>query len=230
MKVTKLIAAIIGVPMVIGSFMLSVGGGIALAVPDSDGWVSTGQVRFETDSAALVGDDIEIDFGGSFADGRTFVSWDEIPAELTVISRNGKSVFVGIARQEDARAYLAGVAADRVTSFDHHHDVQHVSGTFQAEPPGASDIWVASTVDGTLEWDVRNGDWAIVALNADGSPGIDVGITAAAKIPFLRGIGVVLIATGLLGMTAGALLSYYGVRRVRSAPSSLAAEASPIVT
>ena len=48
MKITKLIAAVIGVPMVIGSFALAVGGGIAIAVPDDDGWVSTGPVRMTT--------------------------------------------------------------------------------------------------------------------------------------------------------------------------------------
>lgn len=232
MRITKLVAAVVGVPLVIGSFMLAVGGGIALAVPDDDGWITTGPVRFETDAAALIGDDIEIDFGGKFADGRTFVSWGEIPAELEVSSRNDKSVFIGIARQEDARAYLRGVAIDRVTSFDDHHDIEHVAGTYQAPSPAETDIWVASAVDGTVEWDVRSGDWAIVALNADGSPGIDLGVTASAQIPFLTAIGVVLIVLGTLGMTAGGLLTYYGVRRAPASqqPAQTPPGANPIVT
>ena len=233
MKITKLIAAIVGVPMVIGSFMLAVGGGIALAVPDDDGWVTTGPIGFATDSAALVAEDVEIDFGDKVANGRTFVSWGEIPAELEVDSRNGKSVFIGIARQDDARTYLSGVALDRLTSFDDRHDVEHVAGTYQATPPAEADIWVASTVDGTLEWDIRSGDWAIVALNEDGSPGIDLGVKASAQIPFLTAIGIVLIVLGVLGMTAGGLLTYYGVRRVRSPqPMTPAppADANPIVT
>ncbi len=233
MKITKLIAAVVGVPMVIGSFMLAVGGGIALAVPDEDGWVSTGPVGFATDAAALVAEDIEIDFGKEVADGRTFVSWGEIPTELEISSRNGKSVFVGIARQDDARAYLSGVASDRLTSFDDHHDVEHVAGAYQATPPAESDIWVASAVDGTLEWEIRSGDWAIVALNNDGSPGIDLGVTASAQIPFLTAIGVVLVALGVLGMTGGALLTYFGVRRVRDQQTTAPVpppDANPIVT
>ena len=233
MKVTKLIAAVVGVPMVIGSFLLTVGGGIALAVPDDDGWVSTGPVGFTTDSSALIAEDIELDFGDRVADGRTFVSWGEIPAELEVNSRNGKSVFVGIARQEDARAFLNGVALDRLTSFDDRHDVEHVAGIYQATPPAESDIWAASTVDGTLEWDIREGDWAIVALNSDGSPGIDIGVKASAQIPFLTAIGVVLIVLGVIGMTGGALLTYYGVRRVRDLQATSPippSDANPIVT
>ncbi len=215
MRITKLLAAVVGVPLVIGSFFLAVGGGIALAVPDDDGWVTAGPVRLQTDSPALIGDDIEIDFGGSVADGRTFVSWGEIPAEIEISSRNGKSVFIGIAERADAAAFLDGVAADRLTSFDDDHDVEHIMGAYQATPPGETDIWVASSVDGVLEWDIHSGDWAIVALNADGSPGIDIGVTGSAKIPFLTALGVIFIAAGVVGMTVGVLLTYYGVRRVR---------------
>ena len=234
MRISKLIAAVIGVPMVIGSFALAVGGGIALAVPDDDGWISAGPVRLQTDSAALVGDDLQIDFGGTVADGRTFVSWGEIPAEIEITSRNGKDVFVGIATQQDARAYLDGVALDRLTSFDHDHDVEHVLGTYQAIPPTETDIWVASSTNGVLEWDIHSGDWAIVAVNADGSPGLDVGVTGSAKIPFLTAIGVVFIALGVLGMTAGSLLTYYGVRRVKdprqTASTPPVASPDPIVS
>ncbi len=231
MRITKLVAAVIGVPMVIGSFALAVGGGIALAVPDDDGWVSAGPVRLQTDSAALVGDDLDIDFGGSVADGRTFVSWGEIPAEIEVTSRNGKAVFVGIATQEDAREYLTGVSLDRLTSFDDDHEVEHVLGAYQAIPPTETDIWVASSFDGLLEWDIHSGDWAIVAVNMDGSPGIDVAVTGSAKVPMVTAIGVILIALGGLGMTAGSLLTYYGIRRVRE-PSRATppTTAEPIVT
>lgn len=232
MKITKLIAALVGVPMVIGSFMLAVGGGVALAVPDDNGWVTTGPIGFATDSAALVAEDVEVDFGHKATGGRTFVSWGEIPAELEVSSRNNKSVFVGIAQQDDAREYLSGVARDRLTSIDDDHDVEHVAGANQAPPPTESDIWVASTVDGILEWDIRSGDWSIVALNADGSPGIDLGVTASAQIPFLTAIGVVLIVLGVLGVTAGVFLTYYGVRRVRDPQPTRTVpppEANPIV-
>ena len=215
MRITKLVAAVIGVPMIIGSFALAVAGGIAIAVPDDDGWVSTGPIRMKTDAAALVGDDIEIDLGGHFADGRTIVHWGELPAELEIASRNDKSVFIGIAEQDDARAYLAGVAVDRISSLDDDHDVEHVYGTYAATPPGDVDIWVASGVDGILEWDVQEGDWAIVALNADGSPGVDVAVSASARIPFLTTLGVILVALGIGGMTAGGFLTYFGVRRVR---------------
>ena len=216
MRITKLIAAVVGVPVILASIAMTIAGGIALTIPDDNGWVSTGPVHLRTDAAALVGDDIEIDFGRSIRDGRSFVSWGEIPTEIEVTSRNQKSVFVGIATQGDARAFLDGVAADRLSSFDGDHDVEHVAGTYQAIAPTDTDIWVASSVDGVLKWDISPGEWTIVALNADGSPGIDVGVTASAKIPFLTTLGAILIALGLIGMPAGGFLTYYGVRKVRT--------------
>ena len=96
------------------------------------------------------------------------VSWGEIPARIEVSSRNDKSIFVGVARASDADAFLAGVARDEVSSFDHDrdHDMVHLRGAYQAPSPLDTDIWVASTVDGVLEWDIRDGDWAIVALRS----------------------------------------------------------------
>lgn len=215
MRISKLVAAVIGVPMIVGSFAVGVAGGIALAVPDDDGWISTGPVRITTEAVALVGEDIEIDFGDHFTDGRTIVGWEAIPARLEIDSRNDKSVFVGIASQDDARDYLHGVAVDRVVSFDDDPKLNHVDGAFVAPPPTSEDIWVASSVDGTLSWDVADGDWAIVALNADGSAGVDVSLNGSARVPFLGVLGVVLIALGFLGMTAGGFLTYYGIRQVR---------------
>lgn len=221
MRVTKLVAAVIGVPMVIGSFALVIGGGLALAVPDDDGWISTGPVRMTTDAVALVAENIEIDLGGHFTDGRTSIGWEAIPARLETASRSDKSVFVGIASETDAREYLAGVATARVTSFDDDPSLHYREGASAVAPPETMDIWVASSVAGDLDWAVTEGDWAIVVLNEDGSAGVDVALTGSARIPFLTGIGVVLIVIGLIGMTFGSLLTYYGVRRVReSRPTS----------
>jgi hypothetical protein len=215
MRITKLIAAFLGVLMVIGSFGITVAGGIALAVPDDDGWVSGGPIRMRTETVGFVAEDIEIDFGEHANRRGTFIGWDAIPARFNADSRNDKNVFVGIATAADARAYLSGVAVDRVESWDDDPEFTYVPGESSVAPPESQDIWVASNATGDLEWDISNGDWAIVVLNADGTPGVDVGVTGSARIPFLRTIGVVLIAAGLVGMTLGGLLTYYGVRRVR---------------
>lgn len=230
MRPTKLIAAFLGVLMVIGSFGIAVAGGIALAVPDDDGWVSAGPIRMRTDAVGLVGEHIEIDFGQHANRRGTFIGWDAIPAKFEVDSRNGKAVFVGIANSADAHAYLSGVAIDRVESWDDDPELVYVPGQLSIAPPETQDIWVASNASGALDWDISDGDWAIVVLNSDGSSGVDVAVTGSARIPFLRTLGVILVAAGLIGITVGGLLTYYGVRRVREPQPTMAPPAQPLVS
>ena len=201
--------------MIIGSFALAVGGGIALAIPDDEGWISTGPVRMTTDAVALVGDDIEIDLGDHVGDGHAFIGWHTIPARIQVEPKADSDVFIGVARDGDAQAYLAGVATAQVNSFDRPPTLRHHDGARTITPPGDMDIWVASSTHGDLRWDMSEGEWTVVVLNADGSAGVDVALTGSAQVPFLGAIGVVLIALGLIGLTVGTLLTYYGVRRVR---------------
>ena len=68
---------------------------------------------------------------------------------LEVSSRNGKPVFVGIARTKDASAYLRGTAHATVTDF--HSDP--FRAVYRAEPgaarpapaaPASKPIWAAS--------------------------------------------------------------------------------------
>lgn len=215
MRVTKLLAAGLGFLMIIGSFALAVAGGVALAVPDDDGWISAGPVRLSTEAVGFVGEDIELDLGEHIRNRRTFVGWDAIPARFEVDSRNDKDIFIGVASAAEARSYLAGVAMDRIEDFHHDPELVQVTGAYSIAPPTEQTFWVASSTDGNLSWDVGDGEWAIVVLNADGSSGVDVSVTGSARIPFLGVIGVVLIAVGLVGMSVGGFLTYYGVRRVR---------------
>ncbi len=215
MGVTKLVAALVGLPMVLGGLALTVFGGIALAVPDDDGWISAGPLRVSSEAVALVGEDIRIDLGDHVGNGGTFVGWDGIPARLEADSRNGKDIFIGVASARDVATYLSGVAVARIESFHHEPEFEERSGSAAVAPPADQGIWVASSVDGSLDWNVTDGEWAVVMLNSDGSAGVDVSMTGAARIPYLGVIGVVAIALGLIGMTFGSLLTYYGVRAVR---------------
>ncbi len=216
MRVTKLIAALVGVPMVLGSLAITVLGGVALAVRDGEGWVSAGPVRVSSEVVALVGEDIRIDMGDHVGTGGTFIGWDGIPARLEATSRNGKDVFIGVASDADAASYLSGVAVASVESLHRDPEFDERTGLTTIAPPAEQNIWVASSVDGSLDWDVTDGDWAIVLLNSDGTAGLDVSLSGAARIPYLGVIAAVAIALGLIGMTCGSLLTYYGVRAVRT--------------
>lgn len=227
MRFGKLLAAIVGVPMVIAGIAMTVAGGVALAVPNDDGWVSAGPLRMRTEAVGFVGEDLHVDLDHNVADRRTFIGWDVIPARVDVSSRNGKDIFVGIASTADARAYLAGVAVDRVESLHDEHDIFQVDGAFSIAPPDTQDFWVATNGDGEVEWSLADGDWSVVVLNSDGTAGVDVAVTGSARIPFLSVIGGALIALGLIASIVGSLLTYYGVRESRSRPTSPAALSPP---
>lgn len=209
MRIGKLIAAVTGVLLVITGIGLGVAGGIALAVPDDDGWVSVGPVRVDSSAAAIVGDDIDIDLGETVADGNTFISWAAIPTRIAV---DGDGVFVGIGPVAEVEQYLDGVAVAHA-DWDHRDiDIDGYVPGGSAGDPTAQTFWVASTTDGVLEWDLAGGDWAVVVMNADGSPGIDVALDAAARVPWLPAIGVGVLILGGAFLAGGIALTYAGVR------------------
>jgi len=219
MRIGKLIAAILGGMMILAGFGMAVGGAVAVALPDDEGWIESPRFRVSSDAVALVGDDIDVDLEPEFVGGRTLVSWEAIPARLEFDSRNDKDIFIGVARQSDVDSYLAGVAIDRVDLFHEEHGGGLVLGTTEVVAPTDQDFWVASSTTGMLDWDVADGEWTIAVLNTDGSSGVDVAVTAAAKVPFLRGIGVGLIIFGVVGLALGATLVYFGVRQVPERPA-----------
>jgi hypothetical protein len=142
---------------------------------------------------------------------------------LAVESSAGKPVFVGIARTSDVSNYLHGTSYTSVTDVDYspfhasYRDRDH--GGERPARPADQDFWAASAHGSgtqTLAWDLEDGDWSIVVMNADGSRGVDTDISAAAKVPFLGTLGWVSLGGALvLLITAGTLL-YLGLRTPRA--------------
>ena len=75
--------------MLLAGAGMTTAGAVALGVADGDGWVTTPTARVSTDTAALVGTDIDVDLGQAI-DDRTFFSFDGIPTAVEVASRNGQ--------------------------------------------------------------------------------------------------------------------------------------------
>ena len=86
MRIGKLLAAIVGAVVLLAGAGMTTAGAIALGAADGDGWVSAPRTRLSTDTAALVGADIEVDLGEAI-DERTFVSFDDIPTRIEIDSR-----------------------------------------------------------------------------------------------------------------------------------------------
>ena len=93
-----------------------------------------------------------------------------------------RSVFVAIARAADVSRYLTGLSYLTVTAFG-DQDVAQRLGIAAPAPPATALDWSAQaegTGTQTLRWTARTGDWTVVVMNPDGSPGVtartDVGV------------------------------------------------------
>ena len=137
-------------------------------------------------------------------------------------------MFVGIARTSDVSRYLRGSAHAVVTDIDYspfRAEYSERGGTGPLAPPASERFWdVAAHGTGTqtLTWNVEDGDWSVVVMNADGSAGVDAGVKAGAEISFLDEAGWVLLGSGLLALTGAAALLYTGVRPRRDPGRSAA--------
>ncbi len=194
-------------------------GGLALwgdSQKDSDGYISTDTHRFEAGTRALATENLDVDLGDA--------DWVAQPNDLgkvrvQVDSRGNKPVFVGIARTSEVENYLAGVSHSTLTDvntspFDADYD-DH-AGNRRPVAPAHSQIWAASEHGSgkqTLKWDIEDGDWSVVVMNADGSAGVDADISTGANVPFLDEIGWTAIGSGGFVLIVGVALLVMGIRR-----------------
>ena len=206
MVVGGIVSAVLAVGLIVG------GGALIWAdtSKDADGYLMTGKHHFAAKTAAMRTENMDINLDGAdWLVGEDMLGKVRIKAD----SENGKPVFIGIARTSAVDRYLEGVASTTVTDLDYapfHVSYRSHPGTNQAVPPGKSRIWAASTHGNgrqTLNWEMKEGDWSVVVMNADGSPGIAAKIKTGASIPVLTplawttmgaGILFAILATGLL--------------------------------
>jgi hypothetical protein len=197
-------------------------GGAALwgdSQKDADGYLSTDSHRFAASTHALASESLDVDLDGAewLMDSEDFGE-----VRLNVAPQGDEPVFVGIAPTDQVSQYLRGVAHRSVTDVDYwpfEASYAERAGDRRPAPPEEQSIWAASAQGAgpqTLEWDVEDGDWSVVVMNADGSPGVDAGISAGAKIPLLSEIGWSAIGTGAVLLVAAAGLLVVGIRTPRN--------------
>jgi hypothetical protein len=194
-------------------------GGLALwgdSQKDSDGYLSTDTHRFEAGTRALATENLDVDLGGA---DWVAESDDLGNVRVQVESRDDKPVFVGIARTSDVEDYLQGVSHSTLTDvdtspFEAAYD-QH-SGDRRPAAPAQSQIWTASEQGSgkqTLNWEIDDGDWSVVVMNADGSAGVDADVSTGASVPFLDELGWSAIGSGGFVLVVGLALLVAGIRR-----------------
>ncbi|HSK35074.1 MAG TPA: DUF4389 domain-containing protein [Propionicimonas sp.] len=197
--------------LVIGSVLVVVAFGLAIPATalvaadrnarDDAGFLMSGTQAFSSTTYAITSENLELHADAPAAFMPEGLLGD---AKLTAVSGTGGDVFVGIGPTSEVLAYLGGVRHDTVVDMDGDDpEYRTTEGSAPESPPGDLDFWVAeSSGPGTQEitWPLENGDWTVVVMNADGSTGVSVDMTAGAEIPALPWVIGILYALAALAL------------------------------
>jgi hypothetical protein len=182
---------------------------------DADGFHTTAAHTYSTPTRALTTDNL---------DATGVPDWLGERLGTVRIDPQGTGAFVGIARTRDVDAYLDQVGHDQITDLDYDPfdiDTARRAGEGRPAMPAAQTFWSASSTGGReLEWKVREGDWTVVVMNEDASPGVSVDAKVGAKLPLLDDLGWGLAIPGaVLGLVSIALIALgaRGISRARQA-------------
>jgi hypothetical protein len=184
---------------------------------DDHGYLSTGKDRYAASTFALATDNLDVDLDGA----GWIVNRDEFgKIRLAVDSSPDTPVFVGIARTSDVADYLRGTSYTSVTDVDYspfHASYSDQGGDGRPALPADQSFWAASTHGSgtqTLSWDLDEGDWSVVVMNADASRGVDARVSAGVKVPFVA-LAIVSFGGALILLIGASVLFYLGLRSPR---------------
>ena len=205
-----IIALIVGVILAFAAVGVGSAGGIGLWADqtqrDDAGFISTDTETFSTGTYAVVSESMDIEVEGT----KDFFPQGLLgDARIRITPSSDAPVFIGIADTDAAAGYLSGMSYAITDDFEGEVEGTN-SGGAPSTPPAKAGIWTAfaeGTGTQSLVWEVEEGDWTLVAMNADGSKGVTITADAGLEIPALTGIAVALIlAGGVLLLIAGALV------------------------
>ena len=206
----RVVTLVVGSLIVLSGLMVA-GTGATLAVVDhdrrdSDGFLMSPTERLDTDTFAIASED-----GSVQTDDVSDWLPDAVLGDvrLRAGSADGGELFLGIARSEDAAAYLADVRHDVVTGIEDSGPVyEAIAGRAPGSAPIDESIWVVSDVAAEPEvtWAVEDGRWTVVLMNPDGSARVAADLRVGAEIPALQTLVGILLAVAALLLLLGAVL------------------------
>ncbi len=179
----------------------------------------TDPLTIEESSSAVVTDDVGLLRGHyeCYGEGAP-IYWVVSPDDVRVegVAAGSHSLFMGIAPADAVAGYLDGVVHDEITDWDSTAD--DISDVVYARNEGVTDpaapettgFWVASVSgagEQALDWTIESGEWALVIMNADGSPGVSADVRFGVAAPsVLFPIGLASLVVGLVALIGGARL------------------------
>jgi hypothetical protein len=213
---------VVGIVLLVIAVPVVIAGTVLLAMFGSRGDLRTGPHQVTVPGRALISSVAGIE---NSADVREFLGNSRLEIEATARSA-GHGVFVGVAPAAAVDRYLAGADVDVIRDFDlapFTLTTDRRPGSAAVAAPGAQDFWVARAEApagvASLTWTVMEGDYRVVIMNADASPGIDVDGTFGVVIPRAFALSMTVLVIGLaFGVLGVALLLVGLLQRGRPAP------------
>ncbi len=237
----RVVAAVVGSLLLLTSTGLLTAGGAMLWADqnqrDDAGYVWTPEVNLRTGQYAITTDGVVLE--GAGLDWVVDDLLGTVRFKATPVTA-ADSLFIGVARTADVDAYLRGVGYEMLGPLGQRSTVAtpstamtSVPGGNPAMPPGEASMWVASAEgSGTqvIDWRPSEGQWTVVLMRADGRAGVSADVSAAATVPGLTWVAVVLLSIGLLAAGAGAVLLAGAVSRAHRHDPPGAVPAGPTPT
>ncbi len=204
---------IVGAVIIVSGFLTAISGGALLALFGSDRVLSSGEHRVSTPTTALVADLGKI----TNVDGFQYVTGSPT-LHVTADNVGEGPVFIGIGRVDEVDRYLADVATDRVADLElspfELNTVRH-DGSGTPGAPAEQNIWVASSTsrDAELSWEIRDGHYEVVMMNADGSANVQAQTRIGVSLQDSTALWAIVIGSGVAIMLIGGVVVIAASRR-----------------
>jgi hypothetical protein len=191
---------------------------------DDDGFFNTRTERFEAAGYAIASEEAEF-----FAD-EDIPDWldtgDLATIRVTATAADpGEEIFVGIAHAQAVSEYLAGVPHAQIGDID--YDPFEVTyrlqpGETAPAPPGEQGFWdVAAEGAGsqTVLWDLEQGSYSVVVMNADAAEGVAADASLGVKVGWLLPVVIGFLAGGAVLLGGGVTMLVFGARGAAARPA-----------
>ena len=223
--VTGCVAALIALGLLAGGCALTA---VHATQRDDDGFYSSRHETFLTEGYAIRSEDLDLGTEGPdwlFDEGR--LARIRLQGDS---AEPGKELFFGIGPKPAVEDYLDGVEHEVVIDVEidpFSAEYRHDPGSRVPAPPDTQTFWAASGT-GSVEWDVDEGNWVAVVMNADASKSIVAEVSVGAETELLLWAGLILLGLGLVFSAVAALLIALGVRRPGAIPAQAPVPAEPL--
>jgi hypothetical protein len=191
MRALKLFSGVVGTFVTLTAIPLLIAGTALFAVAAGGDRTELPTFHVSSNGRALTATDLDFNHGDDWL-------WMDI-GEVRIHASDRDELFVGVGPEEDVRRFLAN---DGV--------------------PGDESFWI---VDGegrdvSVDWNIEDGYWSAVVMNADGSPGVNAEVQVDVPAWPIRLAGSMVVGLGLAMGAFGAGLMWLAWRRTPEEPST----------